>query len=448
MAASQSMIACAECAMQFPVFQCGGVPIPWLFSAPTDTRLEWKARYNGFLHNNSLELERLRQARSASQSSNTGRRRINNLLHAREQHRNQVARLLAPLKLEDIDWPADVADLLHSKLPKSQGLSSYTSNIFRDWAWDNGENEALLDAIDSVLIPEQREALGAVLTLGAGACRLPFDLHRRYAPALSVVLDFNPLLIHIACQVIHGIPVSLYEFPLAPVNAASCAVLQECQAPAHLSNDDFYFVFADALNPPFAPSSFDTVLTPWLIDVVPQNLRTFVPRINRLLPRGGLWINTGSLAFFHRDESWCYSEEEVFELIEGNGFEVVAAERQAVPYLQSPHSAFGRVEKILSFSARKVRNVDVSAPQAYLPKWILDTSRPVPPTTETAVASSHHLLTAQVLAAIDGKRTINQIGRLIARQYGLGKRETVHAVKRILIDAWEESATAAVDVDL
>ena len=207
-------------------------------------------------------------------------------------------------------------------------------------------------------------------------------------------------------------------------------------------------MLADALNPPFLAGSFDTIVTPWLIDIIPHNLRTFIPQINRVLKRGGVWVNSGSLAFFHRDESWCFSEEEILELLEENGFEILLAERQAVPYLQSPHSAHGRTEKIFSFSARKVRDIEVPTRQSYLPRWILDTSMPVPPSTDFPSISYNHLLTAQVLATINGKRTINQIGRHLARQYGLGKAETIHAVRRILVDAWEASGNGRPGCDL
>ena len=277
--------------------------------------------------------------------------------------------------------------------------------------------------------------------MGAGSCRLPYDIHRRYAPHLSVALDFNPLLLHIGAQVIRGSTVPLYEFPIAPLNESSFAGLQECRAPSPLTDPCFHYVLADALNPPFAKASFDTVVTPWLIDVIPHNLRSLMPQINRLLTLGGVWVNSGSLAFFHKDESWCFSEEEVLELLEENGFEIVKAERRTVPYLRSPHSAHGRTENIFSFSARKTEDVAAPAPESFLPQWILDTSRPVPASTESAIGSSKHLLTAQVLASTDGKRTINQIGRYLARQYGLGKAETIHAVRRILIDAWEETGS-------
>ena len=445
LAVSSEALTCRQCATQFPIFRCGKAKIPWLYSEPGNTRLEWKARYNGFLHANSVEQERLRYARKVSHNSETGRRRISKLLHAHEQYRKQITEILAPLELEGISWPADATSLLHSKLPKNQGLSSYTSNIFRDWAWNNGENEALIEAVDKVLSSDQHGRLGPMLTLGAGASRLSYDMHRRYSPYLSVILDNNPLLLQIASHVIQGESISLYEFPVAPLNEASFSVLQECRAPVPLRDDNFHCVLADALNPPFAKESFNTIVTPWLIDIIPQNLRVFIPRINRILPQGGLWINTGSLAFFHRDETWCYSEEEVLEIAVENGFEILAVERRTVEYLRSPYSAHGRTEKILSFSTRKVRDVGPGATYSYLPTWILDASQPIPSSTECAISSSNHMLTAQVLAAIDGKRTINQISRMVASQYGLGSAETIHAVKRVLVDAWEASNIASSD---
>ena len=363
------------------------------------------------------------------------------MLQATEQHRQQVSNILAPLDLDGIDWPADAAGLLHGKLPKSQGLSSYLDNVFRDWAWDNGENEALLAAVEGVLGASPETKLGSVLTLGAGACRLPYDIHRRYAPTRSVVVDLNPLLLLIGSEVIRGGTVPLYEFPIAPLNAHSFAVLQELSAPVPLDCDNFSFVLADATKPPFAAGSFDTVITPWLIDIIPQDLRSFIPQVNHCLKGGGTWVNTGSLAFFHNDETWRYSEEEVVELLEQNGFLVVAAERKSVPYLQSPHSAHGRCEKVFSFAARKLEDAVAPRPPEYLPDWILNTSLAVPASTETAISSSHHLLKAQVLATIDGKSTIKQISRSLARQYGLGRRETENAVQRILLENWEKSTS-------
>ena len=439
---SRNVLHCPHCDARFPLIHCGNVDIPWLFADPYSTCVEWKARYNGFLHRNAAEQQRLKRALSNHEISRTAKRRITRLLRARTQHREQVTRLVAPLELESIEWPPDMADVLQSKLPKNQGLSSYYDNVFRDWAWDNGENEAVFDVVADALQAARRDHVGATLTLGAGACRLPFDVHRGLRPSLSVVLDFNPLLLHVASHVVQGYAVPLYEFPVAPLNEASFAVLQECRAPSGFSGEgfaDFHFVFADALEPPFARHSFDTVITPWFIDIIPRDLRDFLPHLNRLLVEGGIWVNSGSLAFFHKDESWCYSEEEVLDLVEQSGFELLAADRKTIPYLQSPHSAHGRTENVLTFAARKIDDVAHAASRPYLPEWVLDISRPVPRSAGSAVSSSRHLLKAQILALTDGKRTIDDIGCLIAEQYGLGLMESIHAVRRILIDFYEDA---------
>ena len=435
-------LECSRCNTNFPIYTSGHASIPWLFPDPQSTLLEWKARLNGFLQMNSSEQARLGDALAGTRADGIGGRRIKHSLNARRVHRTQIAELLAPLGLDGIDFASagDRAGLLRSKLPKNQGLSSYYDNIFRDWTWNNGENEHLFEAVQSVLKYDTRPQLGKILTLGAGACRLSYDIHRSYSPDLSVVLDLNPLLLFLASRVIQGEATALYEFPIAPLDSASFAVLQECIAPEAIdlgSPGGFLFVLANAMHPPFAAASFDTVLTPWLIDIIPQDLRDFIARVNQLLNKGGVWVNTGSLAFFHANEAWCYSKEEVLELLEENGFEVLSATRRTAPYLQSPLSAHGRTESTFSFSARKINHTAKRPRYEYLPKWIVEPDRPIPEFTEFVVASSNHLLQAQVLGAIDGKRSIEEIGKLFAKQYGLQISEATHAVMRILVDEYE-----------
>lgn len=442
LSASADSLHCAQCNTEFPSYPSGRTAIPWLFTNPDATRLEWKARVNGFLHHNANEQRRLSEALAGKGLSNVGQQRLKLQLDARRAHLAQIADVLAPLGLDDIDFlrSPQSADLLPSKLPANQGLLSYYDNIFRDWAWNNGENDHLLGTVRRVLKADARTGLGKVLTLGAGACRLPYDVHREYAPTLSVALDFNPLLLLTGSRIIQGETVSLYEFPIAALNHAAYAVDQDCAAP---KTDDpaacanFHCVFGDALNPPFAAQSFNTVMTPWLIDIIPQDLAGFIPNINHLLDDDGVWINTGSLAFFHKEERWRYSEEEVLELIENTGFELLAVERREVPYLNSPHSAHGRTETVLSFAARKIGDTGQPPRHDYLPDWILDTAQAVPELAEHVVASSHHLFQAQVLGAIDGKRSIDEIGAALAQKYGFDTDEAVHAVKRVLIEDYE-----------
>lgn len=439
-------LRCAGCNTRFPLIDCGAATIPWLFRSPEAAQIDWSARFQGFLNQNINQYNRLNRALDKNLSSESTRERIEASMRARREHRNHVSSLLTPLSLDgDIIVPA-ITKTLRDRLPKNQGLTSYADNVFRDWAWYNGENEALFDAIEAVVSADKRDAIGSVLTLGAGAGRLSYDIHQRYSPEQSVALDFNPLLLLLGCRVMHGEVVPLYEFPIAAIDEAMSGVLQHCQAPKALDADAasrFSFVLGDATNPPFAAQSFDTVVTPWLIDIIPQDFKDFVPQVNRLLPDGGVWLNTGSLAFLHENPRRCYSEREVLEIVEQNGFEIVTIDHRSVPYLQSPHSAHGRVERIVSFIARKVANVDCPTDTVRLPGWLLDVTRPVPGSDELVVESSSYLFAAQVTAAIDGKRSIKAIARMVAREYDLDMEQCVHAVSRILIDAWEGGGSAS-----
>ena len=428
---------CPECAASYPVFD-REARIPWLSANPESSLLEWKARYHRFLHSNSADLERLRTARAESEDRPLTRRRVSRILQAREQYRNQVIELLAPFDLESIDWPADTTAMLEHRLPGDRGLSRDVDRIFRDWAWSTDERDVLLDAVMRVADADPRSELGTLLVVGAGACRLSYDLHRRFTPRRTINIDLNPILLLVGARMSSGTSIELYEFPAAPLDAESSAVLQRCQAPAALEGDSFHTVAADLTDLPLADARVDTVLTPWLDDFVAQDLRAFLPRLNRCLAPGGIWINLGSLSLWDREESRGYTEDELFQLIEQSGFELLALDRRVASYLHSPHSARADTVNVLSFCARKVSAVDAVEPSHYLPKWLRDTTVPVPVSSAVEHRSSSHLLTAHILGAIDGKKTVAQIGRRVARQYGLGLTETVRAVRQVLLDVWEE----------
>ncbi len=435
-------IQCDQCNTVFPLYKCGQHIIPWLFEHPKLNLLEWTARLNGFLHLNQQAQLRLREAQKDKRLSKTGQKRIGKLLDSRIKQVTQVTELIAALNLNQYDAEQlnNSVNTLQSKIPGIQGLTSYYDNIFRDWSWENGENDQMLEVIDSVI--NKYTNLGKVLTIGAGAGRLSYDIHQKYSPTYSVLLDINPLLLLAGCQVMQGNSFSLNEYPIAPIDKGSFVAEQICKAPCDIPDGikgKVYFMFADGMNPPIKDNRFDTVVTPWLIDIIPQNLRDYIPRINACIPIGGAWINTGSLAFSHKQESWRYSEEEVVELIEKNGFKIVSSNRTIINYLHSPLSSHGRTESVFSFYAEKIKDVVVPPRYDYLPKWIKTTSIPIPKQYEQAIESSRYLLQAQVLGAIDGQRSIEQIGDLIAKQYNLQVTEATHAVRRILVDYYENN---------
>ena len=428
-------IICSKCATSYPLIAAGNSSIPFLFAQVKSALHGWSARLNGFLHKNNSALESLRTALEDKKMSKLTRKRVKLLLRAKEQYAAQINSRLQFFS-ENYCSPEISGNV---QLAQNQGVDSYLNNIFRDWCWENGENEQLLQALADVL-PTSFKA-GEVLTMGAGASRLSFDFHQHCDAEYSVLLDINPLLLSVARQIIDGEPVSLYEFPVAPSSLENNAILQKCKLPDTCEQsqaDQFDCILGDASNVPFADKTFDTILTPWLIDIIPMDLREFIPHVNRLLKTGGIWINTGSLAFFHKNESWNYSENELIDLLKKYGFEVECVQRKEIQYLCSPHSSHGRVEHVFSFSARKKFDSVVAKPHIYLPDWITDDTRAIPQLNELVAASSKHLLQAQVLSAIDGVRSIREIGGLLAKQYDMSEENASAAVRQILIDNFKD----------
>ena len=72
---------------------------------------------------------------------------------------------------------------------------------------------------------------GRMLVVGAGAGRLAYDVHARRRPATLVAADLNPLMMIVARRMFSGGRVELYEFPVAPRDLASHAVLRDLRAP-------------------------------------------------------------------------------------------------------------------------------------------------------------------------------------------------------------------------
>jgi SAM-dependent methyltransferase len=442
-AARAEQLVCAHCRTVFPLYKSGAARVPWLFREPEAVRLEWRARYNAFLHASAAEQARLEKAATEVRRGPAAAR-IGQLGRARDAQRKQIVDVLGPLKLgaARAEPTLDRTGTLHGALPKRAALARDYDLLFRDWAWENGESQRVAECVRRVLAKRPAFRAGKLLTLGAGAGRLSYDLHRHHGPEISVALDWNPLLVLVGAKAALGEPVMLHEFPAAPLDRASFAVARTCVAPEPLtaSGANFSFVLGDALDAPFKPASFDTVLTPWLVDAVPQSFTDCVRSVNRLLKERGTWVNTGTLAFTHRDAKWCVSQEEALDAVAANGFDVVASEREAVPYLQSPASAHGRIERVLTFMAVKTADCEAPERRDYLPAWLADGDRPVPDLDEFVVASAQRLLHAQILAAVDGRRSVEEIAQLVAKRYQLQLEEARGAVTRVLHDLYESAA--------
>src|SRR5204863_5199672 len=97
---------------------------------------------------------------------------------------------------------------------------------------------------------------------------------------------------------------------------------------------------------------FDTVVTPWFIDVATADLPGLIATIARLLAPGGRWLNAGPLVYTHRVPfEQRFTAQEVVALARAAGFDVGAPRLTTVPYTLSPLNGRGRLERTLAFAA-------------------------------------------------------------------------------------------------
>jgi hypothetical protein len=275
--------------------------------------------------------------------------------------------------------------------------------------------------------------------LGAGAGRLGYDLHARTSAAATVVLDFNPFLLLLARAITSGEAVRLYEFPRAPKSLADSAVLRTLAA-ERPSRAGLHYVLADAQQPPFPPASFDTVITPWLIDILPEPFETLCRRVNSLLHSGGRWINFGSLDFHVGDPSLQHSAEECAEIVATSGFDAPALRNSTLPYLTSPASRHGRLEQVLCWSAPKRDDAPRPVPPPLLPSWLSGGREPVPLLEVFRLQAPATRIRGYILSLIDGRRSLNEIVAIFDQQKLMTHDEAEATIRSLLIRMIQSSA--------
>jgi uncharacterized protein YbaR (Trm112 family)/SAM-dependent methyltransferase len=311
-------LICSDCRAQYP--RVGGLPC--LFPEPEAALGEWRTRLSSVVAELESQASRYRAAITDDVTRATTRSRLKLLGGAYADHARRLKALLSPLGVSEAGAAVETYRALSgAELPGSQGLIGYYANLHRDWCWGEAENEAAFDIVDAALGSNEP---GRMLVLGAGAGRLAYKLRRRRNPEILVAADINPLMLLVAAKMIAGESLELYEFPVAPRDLDSHAILRTLQAPEPVENG-LQLILADVSRGPFAPGGFDTIVTPWLVDILAEDFSTFARRINTWLKPDGRWVNSGSLVFQHADAKRCYSTEEVRELIGEAGFKSASA---------------------------------------------------------------------------------------------------------------------------
>jgi SAM-dependent methyltransferase len=424
-------LRCGGCRIDFPYV--GG--IPWLFAEPGATLGEWRGRLHFLLQKLEHEHVRLLAAQAHAAGSTLTPRRLERFATATRDHAARLKALLAPLAIEMSTASYETYLALRTRLPADQGLTTYYDNVHRDWVWGDEENEAAHAIVNEAL---QGTPPGRVLVLGAGAGRLAYDVHERNGPLMTVMLDFNPLLLTIAHHVTRGAALDLYEFPLAPIDLERQAVLNTLRAPAP-ARDGLHCVLADAHRPPFAKGSFDTVITPWLIDILPEPFEVFCGRVNALLAPEGRWINFGSLSFHASDPALRYSRDECIEIVAQTGFAEPRVAESTIPYMCSPASRHGRRERVLCFSATKRGNAGTVPRYEALPDWLVRGKEPVPQLDAFRTQAVATRVYAFIMSLIDGRRSMSDMAQVLTEQKLMTREEAEPAIRSFLAKMYEDS---------
>ena len=422
---------CNACKVDFPTV----AGIPWLFAEPEASLGEWRNRLHFALQQLATDSQRLDAELEDEHLLASTRQRLEHLRRAVDEHRNNLRDLLAPLDVQASGASYESYLALRTRLPTDQGIATYYNNIHRDWSWGDTENAVSLEVIREVAGDGE---LGTTLVLGAGAGRLAYDIHAELAATNTVAVDFNPLLVLVAARVTSGETLELHEFPIAPRTIEDVAVARKLAAPEP-ARKGFDLVLADVLRPPFAAASFDTVVTPWLIDIVNDDLPRQAARINGLLADGGRWINFGSLAFSHPFKKRCYSAGETAEIVAASGFDLPGTLDREIPYMCSPASRHARRETVLAFAATKTASVKTPERHKALPDWIVTGKAPVPLTRSFRSQAMSTRIHAYIMSMIDGKRTLNDMAALLEQEQLMTKAEALPALRNFFTRMYDDS---------
>ena len=420
---------CGGCKVDFP--NLGG--LPFLFAEPQYARAEWRARGQHAISELAAEQQQCEREMAGAGLADKTRERLELLRNAQAQQQICLGQLLKPLLDNSAAAPRETYLALRTRLPLDQGLNTYYQNIHRDWAWGEAENQHALDLVSSML----PGTTSRILVLGAGAGRLAYDLHNKRDAGDTVALDFNPLLSLTGAALSAGEDVELWEFPIAPRRLDDAAIGRTLSA--EKCREGLTFLTADALRPPFLPGSFDVVVTPWLIDILPVEFSELAARINGLLNEDGRWINFGSLAFAGPQRAQRYSLEETLQLVASQGFSEPDWREDSLPYMCSPASRHGRQELVVTFAADKRENAVRPARHTALPEWLVTGKEAVPVLREFQMQAASTRIYAFVMGMIDGRRSIRDMAKLMEQQKLMSREEAEASIRGFLTRMFDDS---------
>ncbi len=412
-------LVCTRCERRFPKF--GGV---WcLVREPEPWASAWSRRCDSYVELAQQKLRELEGQLQRPGLSPRTRRRMHRLSAGLAEQRDQLAQHFAALGRRT-STPAHSAIPLVLPSGNPPVLKCY-ENLFRDWSWGAAEAAQSLELVRR-LAPAP---LGKLAVYGAGAARLAVDVHTALVPERTVALDLNPFPLLVAARLLQGEAVSLPEFPVGPHTDEDVVVGQTLRCTSDVGSR-FCLAFADALRPPFAPASLDTVLTSWVVDALDASFVQTALSINHVLRAGGTWINVGPLRF-DGPLVEAFSIEEVLEITQARGFELLKRETHVLDYFHSPHSGSRRAEAVFCFAARKLVDVAEPVTEGVRAAWLLDPNQPVVLGERASALRRNSIVTIGVLSLVDGRRSLMDIARALGEQWRVPPESLVEPLREL-----------------
>ena len=424
--AGDASLDCPSCGAVYPIH----AGIPWLYRDVAGSRSQWAAKLQRFRTELLADLDDLDAAVARDDLVDSTRERLSRQRSGLERFGEQVMTLLAPFAFEHGEAGAVLPT---DRIPSAQHVTSYLETAHRDWGWGQAE----IDETLALAAPLVGEGASKILVLGGGAGRFAWELARRAPDAKVVQLDLNPLLTRIGALASAGESIALTELPRFPLSVEDAVVDHALAAPEASANPPL-FLLGDAFAPPFEDETFDLLVTPWFLDIVPEAFPGLAARLARRLAPGGRWVGFGPLSFERQGPADRLTPEEVADVLEASGWEVLQAGTETVQYLHSPHAMPRRNEEIFAFEARRPEALGDVAPFAFYPAWMTDPRQPIPADPRFESMRAERIFDVEILKCIDGRTTIEDLVVILASQYGLAEDRCRATIERFFARWFED----------
>jgi SAM-dependent methyltransferase len=450
---SEATLQCGRCGHAFPLLG----RVPCLLPDPAASLSAWNRQLANYLALVERSLGATRQQLSQFALLPSTRGRLERLLEANARNAERVSELLRSAGLAPSPLAQGALASLGSPEPaearaalerEAFGLVAYFNHILRDWSDDAGaaaENRRALDLVMSAAgetAGRRPGSWGRTLVLGAGACRLAYDVACTGAPSWVVALDISPLLLLAAERIVFGGGLRLFEVPETPRDLAAACVERTLVAGSGAA-PPLFLVLGDAFASPFRSGSFDTIVTPWFVDIVPVDLRDTLALVHDLLAPGGRWVHCGPLAYpADRPLMQRYTAEELVDLSNRAGLKVIASRTERVELLRSGANTRTRSEDALVLAANKVEPPREAADG--VPPWLLFAHIPIPRFVLEQPPAEPIL--AYVMGLMDGTRTLRDIAARMVADHGARPDAALDGTRALLTLLYQTYLTKAADV--